>query len=468
MPYLRPDGKTQVTIEYDGDKPVRLDTVVVSTPARRRHRPRDAARPGHRRATWSAPELADARHRHRRLPAAGQPDRPVRDRRPDGRRRPDRPQDHRRHLRRHGPPRRRRVLRQGPVQGRPLGRLRDALGGQERRRGRARRPVRGAGGVRDRQGRAGRACSSRPSAPRRSPVERIQDAIAQVFDLRPAAIIRDLDLLRPIYAQTAAYGHFGRELPDFTWERTDRADALRAACWRVTSAGGAASGNAPQTVAPKEQDSPATRLPVARSRRCDISPRSTWTVPSTTWCRRATTSKAVPGSRVRVRFAGRLVDGYLLERAETSDHQGRLAYLDRVVGRAGAVARDRRPGPRRRRPVRRHARRRGPAGRPAPACQRRERAAASSPGTARRQAASPGTWRRYPAGRRRSCAPCAEGRPVRAVWSALPGADWPAEIAARRPPRRRHAAWSSSSPTPATWPGSTPRSAERGRRATSR
>ncbi|MFJ3961869.1 methionine adenosyltransferase domain-containing protein [Streptomyces sp. NPDC090036] len=57
----------------------------------------------------------------------------------------------------------------------------------------------------------------------------IEDAIAEVFDLRPAAIIRDLDLLRPIYAQTAAYGHFGRELPDFTWERTDRVDALRAA-----------------------------------------------------------------------------------------------------------------------------------------------------------------------------------------------------------------------------------------------
>ena len=54
-------------------------------------------------------------------------------------------------------------------------------------------------------------------------------AISEVFDLRPAAIIRDLDLLRPIYAQTAAYGHFGRELPDFTWERTDRVDALQAA-----------------------------------------------------------------------------------------------------------------------------------------------------------------------------------------------------------------------------------------------
>ncbi|MBD8869731.1 methionine adenosyltransferase [Nocardioides donggukensis] len=61
------------------------------------------------------------------------------------------------------------------------------------------------------------------------PDEDIQRAVFEVFDLRPAAIIRDLDLLRPIYAGTAAYGHFGRELPEFTWERTDRADALRAA-----------------------------------------------------------------------------------------------------------------------------------------------------------------------------------------------------------------------------------------------
>ncbi|MEU0009426.1 methionine adenosyltransferase [Streptomyces sp. NPDC006314] len=60
-------------------------------------------------------------------------------------------------------------------------------------------------------------------------VEKIEEAITSVFDLRPAAIIRDLDLLRPIYSRTAAYGHFGRELPDFTWERTDRADALRKA-----------------------------------------------------------------------------------------------------------------------------------------------------------------------------------------------------------------------------------------------
>ena len=61
------------------------------------------------------------------------------------------------------------------------------------------------------------------------PVSRIQDAVLSVFDLRPAAIIRDLDLLRPIYSLTSAYGHFGRELAEFTWEKTDRAAALQAA-----------------------------------------------------------------------------------------------------------------------------------------------------------------------------------------------------------------------------------------------
>ena len=59
-------------------------------------------------------------------------------------------------------------------------------------------------------------------------VLKISQAVNEVFDLRPAAVIRDLNLLRPIYAKTAAYGHFGRELPDFTWEKTDRASALKA------------------------------------------------------------------------------------------------------------------------------------------------------------------------------------------------------------------------------------------------
>lgn len=57
---------------------------------------------------------------------------------------------------------------------------------------------------------------------------KISAAVDEVFDLRPAAIIRDLNLLKPIYSQTAAYGHFGRELPNFTWEKTDRAEALKA------------------------------------------------------------------------------------------------------------------------------------------------------------------------------------------------------------------------------------------------
>jgi S-adenosylmethionine synthetase len=61
------------------------------------------------------------------------------------------------------------------------------------------------------------------------PLATIERVIEEHFDLRPGAILRDLDLRRPIYAKTAAYGHFGRDDKDFTWERTDRVDALRAA-----------------------------------------------------------------------------------------------------------------------------------------------------------------------------------------------------------------------------------------------
>ena len=59
------------------------------------------------------------------------------------------------------------------------------------------------------------------------PDERITRVAKEVFDMRPGLIIRNLDLLRPIYRKTACYGHFGREDPDFTWERTDRAEELR-------------------------------------------------------------------------------------------------------------------------------------------------------------------------------------------------------------------------------------------------
>jgi S-adenosylmethionine synthetase len=60
-------------------------------------------------------------------------------------------------------------------------------------------------------------------------IEKIQEAVTEVFDLRPAAIIRDLNLLRPIYRKTSNYGHFGRELPEFTWEQRDRVAQLRSA-----------------------------------------------------------------------------------------------------------------------------------------------------------------------------------------------------------------------------------------------
>ena len=60
-------------------------------------------------------------------------------------------------------------------------------------------------------------------------LSRISELVDEHFDLRPGAIIRDLDLRRPIYRKTAAYGHFGRSEHDFTWERTDKADALREA-----------------------------------------------------------------------------------------------------------------------------------------------------------------------------------------------------------------------------------------------
>jgi len=69
------------------------------------------------------------------------------------------------------------------------------------------------------------------------PVARIEELVQEHFDLRPGAILRDLDLRRPIYAKTAAYGHFGRDDGDFTWERTDKADALRAAAGLAQPAG---------------------------------------------------------------------------------------------------------------------------------------------------------------------------------------------------------------------------------------
>jgi S-adenosylmethionine synthetase len=77
------------------------------------------------------------------------------------------------------------------------------------------------------------------------PISQIEGLVREHFDLRPAAIIRDLDLRRPIYSKTAAYGHFGRDDHDFTWERTDKADALREAAGLAKKGAGVASASTP-------------------------------------------------------------------------------------------------------------------------------------------------------------------------------------------------------------------------------
>ena len=146
-----PDAKSQLSLRYAGGKPVEVSSLVLSTQHLdedddQRRRPRDG-RALHPRGP--ARGLADREHR-----LARQPDRQLRDRRAGRRRRPDRAQDHRRHLRRRGAARRRRLLGQGPDQGRPLGRLCRALPGEERGGGGARAALRDPALLRDRRGAA--------------------------------------------------------------------------------------------------------------------------------------------------------------------------------------------------------------------------------------------------------------------------------------------------------------------------
>ncbi|MDQ1666258.1 MAG: S-adenosylmethionine synthetase [Actinomycetota bacterium] len=224
VPYLRPDGKTQVTIEYDGDRALRLDTVVVSS--------QHAADIG--LESMLQPDIAE------------QVVKPVLDGldlettgyrllvNPTGR------------FEIGGP------MGDAGLTGRKI--IVDTYGGMARHGGGAfsgkdpskvdrsaayamrwvAKNVVAAGLARRCEVQVAYAIGKahpvglfvETFGTETIPVERIQAVLPEVFDLRPAAIIRDLDLLRPIYAPTAAYGHFGRELPDFTWERTDRVDAL--------------------------------------------------------------------------------------------------------------------------------------------------------------------------------------------------------------------------------------------------
>ncbi|MFH9942719.1 methionine adenosyltransferase [Streptomyces murinus] len=232
LPYLRPDGKTQVTIEYDDDRPVRLDTVVVSA-QHAADTDLDATLVPDIRAQVVEPELAALgidTEGYRLLVN------------PTGR------------FEIGGP------MGDAGLTGRKI--IIDTYGGMARHGGGAfsgkdpskvdrsaayamrwvAKNIVAAGLARRAEVQVAYAIGKAEPVglfvetfgTETVPVARIQDAVTEVFDLRPAAIIRDLDLLRPIYAQTAAYGHFGRELPDFTWERVDRAERLRA----VATSGG--------------------------------------------------------------------------------------------------------------------------------------------------------------------------------------------------------------------------------------
>ena len=198
-------------------------------PAPAGHRPRDAARCP-TCASTSSTRCCRPTSTRRDMRVLANPTGHLRAGRPPRRHRPHRAQDHRRHLRRHGPPRRRRLLGQGPLQGRPLGRLRRPLGGQARGGVRRRPPLRGAGGLRHRGGPARSRCWSRRSAPRRSTRRKIAAAVERA--LRPAAGGHHPGP-RPAPARSTAAPpptatSAGRD-KEFTWEATPRVDDLRRA-----------------------------------------------------------------------------------------------------------------------------------------------------------------------------------------------------------------------------------------------
>ncbi|CAB4776535.1 MAG: methionine adenosyltransferase [Actinobacteria bacterium] len=227
LPYLRPDGKTQVTIAYDGDKAVALDTVVISSQ--------------HSADVDVAKTLTPDVIKHVIDPILAEIDLP------------------RKNLKTLINPTGRFVIG-GPMgdaglTGRKI--IVDTYGGMARHGGGAfsgkdpskvdrsaayamrwvAKNVVAAGLARRCEVQVAYAIGKAQPVglfvetfgTENVPVEKIQQAVLATFDLRPAAIIKDLALLRPIYALTSAYGHFGRELPQFTWEATNRVDALRSA-----------------------------------------------------------------------------------------------------------------------------------------------------------------------------------------------------------------------------------------------
>ncbi|MFJ1795444.1 methionine adenosyltransferase [Kitasatospora griseola] len=232
IPYLRPDGKTQVTIEYDGDRAVRLDTVVVSSQHASDIDLESLLTPDIREFVVE-PELKALADQGIKLTTEGY--RLLVN--PTGR------------FEIGGP------MGDAGLTGRKI--IIDTYGGMARHGGGAfsgkdpskvdrsaayamrwvAKNIVAAGLAKRAEVQVAYAIGKAEPVglfvetfgTETVPVLAIQEAVSKVFDLRPAAIIRDLDLLRPIYSQTAAYGHFGRELPDFTWERTDRVDALKAA-----------------------------------------------------------------------------------------------------------------------------------------------------------------------------------------------------------------------------------------------
>ncbi|MFF7455826.1 methionine adenosyltransferase [Kitasatospora sp. NPDC008115] len=232
IPYLRPDGKTQVTIEYDGDKALRLDTVVVSTQHASDIDLESLLTPDIREFVVE-PELKALADQGIKLVTEGY--RLLVN--PTGR------------FEIGGP------MGDAGLTGRKI--IIDTYGGMARHGGGAfsgkdpskvdrsaayamrwvAKNIVAAGLARRAEVQVAYAIGKAEPVglfvetfgTETVPVLTIQKAVSDVFDLRPAAIIRDLDLLRPIYSQTAAYGHFGRELPEFTWERTDRVEQLKKA-----------------------------------------------------------------------------------------------------------------------------------------------------------------------------------------------------------------------------------------------